>query len=216
MSPHVFCSFLPSASWWAKFTCYTVTLKFVIWQFLNFIILSSTHLLNDCEKQSIVINVFCNTLRKKYVLSQEFQWENALEILTLVCMVKIGHTLLFSPKSVVPLMVIYSCSLNLLSFNSVNGYWFFSLYYHVIFVYEHILLIMISLNFYHSDTFHFVLKKKTKKLWLSSLNYLIYCQYLKVSYLLKLVEDATCYRRFVIDEKIYICNGVDIFINKIG
>ena len=39
--------------------------KFVKCQFLTFMILSFIHLLNDCEKQSIVINVFSKALKKQ-------------------------------------------------------------------------------------------------------------------------------------------------------
>ena len=68
--------------------------------------------------------------------------------------------------------------------------------------YEHILLIMISVNFYHSHTFHFVLKKKTKKLWLSTLDNLIYCEHLKVSHLLKTIRRChLLLKRFAIDWK---------------
>ena len=48
--------------------------------------------------------------------------EMPLIFLSLVYMVEIGPTLLFSPKSVFPLTVVYVCSLNLLPFNLVNEY----------------------------------------------------------------------------------------------
>ena len=60
--------------------------------------------------------------------------------------------------------------------------------------YQHILLIMISVNFYHPDIFHFVLRKKQQRSCdCLVLNYLIYYQYLTVMHLIKLLEDAICY-----------------------
>ena len=177
-------------------------------------ILSFIHLLSDCEKQSTVINV-CSKALKNDVLwfegtpddvsSQEFQWGNALMILTFVCMVKIGHTFFYSKFGFPSDSYFHAhwtshplIHLTDISFLMHTSIWYVWFSYEIVWTH---FLIMISVNFLIIQIFSTLyLEKKEAVIFLFKLLHLL--SVFKSIALVKTIRRChLLLKRFVIDEK---------------